>query len=275
VLPFSQTALRAPQVAVSAVGKRITGLWPALQSLMKGVVNSTPHGLSAMSPISVMASTSATISWAAAPAIAQVAVTCMSVQSVVPSHTAIPQPLVDELHTVVTPFNTEAFRQLLIQYNILNKFPNIFQNLTTSFSIFNSSPTISEVFTPPNCKSVFEHADFVNQYFATESKLQHIMGPYTREQAQDIFKENGGFFRSSPIGVVPKPQRPDQLWDSFRMVIDLSACDSHSVSVNSLINADDFLARWDGARVKGDYVSCCSSYSPPCMAMYCWCQPLC
>ena len=162
---------------------------------------------------------------------------------------------VDELHAIITPFDADAFGRILVQYNLLNDFPNIIQNLMNGFSIFNSTPVISEVFTPPNRKSATDHAEFVNNYFTSEAGVGHITGPYTHDQVREIFKSNGGFFRTSPIGVVPKPRKPGQLQDQYRMVMDLSAPDSHGVSVNSLIDADDFQARWDGARVKGDYVS--------------------
>jgi hypothetical protein len=181
--------------------------------------------------------------------------TCTSVPFVAPNHMGTLPPLVDELHAIITPFDANAFQRILLQYYLVNAFLNIVQNLTTGFSIFNSIPTISEVFTPPNRKSTTDHAVFVNNYFASEASVGRITGPYTRDQVQNIFKSNGGFFRSSPIGVVPKPRKPGQSQDQYRMVIDLSAPDSQGVSVNSLIDADDFQARWDGARVKGDYVS--------------------
>jgi len=257
-VPFDRTAPGAPPVAVSAVGRRIIEQTHARRLLERGAVASILPGAGGELHVSVTGSSSVTTSRVLVHATGQqLARTCTSAPFVAlgPMETR-PSP-VDELHAIITPFDADAFGRILVQYNLLNDFPNIIQNLMNGFSIFNSTPVISEVFTPPNRKSATDHAEFVNNYFTSEAGVGRITGPYTHDQVREIFKSNGGFFRTSPIGVVPKPRKPGQLQDQYRMVMDLSAPDSHGVSVNSLIDADDFQARWDGARVKGDYVATC------------------
>jgi hypothetical protein len=54
--------------------------------------------------------------------------------------------------------------------------------------------------------------------------------------------------------VVPKPHKPSQMGDMFHMVVDLSAKDSAGVSVNGLIDVENFVTHWDGACQISDYV---------------------
>jgi hypothetical protein len=76
-----------------------------------------------------------------------------------------------------------------------------------------------------------------------------ISGPFTASEAEQFF---GGFFWTAPLGLVPKAGGAGDEW---RMIENLSFTLSGGVSMNSLINSDDFPTKWGTAQMLADYVS--------------------
>jgi hypothetical protein len=78
---------------------------------------------------------------------------------------------------------------------------------------------------------------FIRSYISSEEKAGRYSRPFIPEELEALI----GPFRTSPLGLVPKPHT-----DKFRLIQDMSFPRNHAsiLSVNSAINSDDFPTEW-------------------------------
>ena len=75
-----------------------------------------------------------------------------------------------------------------------------------------------------------------------------MTGPFSIEEAHHIF---GGHFCTTPLGLVQKEENMTKWW----VIRNASKKDSYGVSVNDMIESDDFPTRWSSAWIVAQYVS--------------------
>ena len=81
-----------------------------------------------------------------------------------------------------------------------------------------------------------------------------MSGPFTVQQAEQFF---GGPFQTAPLAIVPKLGAGPDHW---HMVQNLSFRDEFGISVNDLIDSDDFPTTWGTAQIMADWVSILISF---------------
>ncbi len=107
---------------------------------------------------------------------------------------------------------------------------------------------ITQTFTPENHKAGIQHIDFIEQYIQEQVDLGHMTGPYERARVEQML---GSPFRSSPLAVTEKPGSTS----GWRLVQNCSFSDQHGVSVNDMIDSDDFPTKWGTAAEVAEIVS--------------------
>lgn len=144
---------------------------------------------------------------------------------------------------VVTPYHSSAFQSFIDRFpSLREKYPFIIHKLSTGFRLGDLLP-LSSTFTTPNHPSASLYLTPVLEYLHSEVKAGHMSGPFTRTQLEGIL---GGPFRSSPIQVVVKFDAEGKL-SKTQMAINLSYKGPTGVSVNDMINSDDFPTNWGSA----------------------------
>ncbi|PPR03772.1 hypothetical protein CVT26_005787 [Gymnopilus dilepis] len=144
---------------------------------------------------------------------------------------------------VVTPYSPDAFQAFLDRFPALRgKYPFLVHKLTHGFRIGNMEvPSAS--FTPPNHPSADRYHSQVLDYLKSEVAKGRMSGPFTKRELEQIV---GGPFRSSPIQVVAKHDSDGNLLKT-RMAVNLSFKDGSGLSVNDMIDAEDFPTKWGTA----------------------------
>ena len=135
-----------------------------------------------------------------------------------------------------TPYKADAWRRLLAQAGISDKYPNLPDSILLGFDA--GIRTITSTFAPPNSSTLDAHpAEFAAIIAKERSRGRHI-GPFTRAQIEALI----GPFQSSPLSLTPKPGK-----ESFRLVQNLSypaSPSSGTHSINSTIDSDLFPCTW-------------------------------
>ena len=155
--------------------------------------------------------------------------------------------LASELGELPTPYIAEGFKTLLHQTGLTSRYPNIVLDITQGSPIGNpTAPT--ETFIPKNMKTAHDMPHIIDEHIQEEISAGRMSGPFTVEEAHTIF---GGHFRTTPLGLVQKEPGSAK----WRLVRNASKKDSCGVSVNSMLNSDDFPTRWGSAWMVAQYVS--------------------
>lgn len=149
---------------------------------------------------------------------------------------------------MVTPLKGDRFHHWLGFHNLSHSFPTLVSNIYHGFPIGFDLPQLSMTITPKNYY-LPEQEHIVQSYIDAEVLAGRISGPFSVHEAEQFF---GGHFWSAPIGLVPKAGGKSDEW---RMVQNLSSKLLGEVSVNSLIDSDDFPTSWGTAQMFADYVS--------------------
>jgi len=117
-------------------------------------------------------------------------------------------------------------------------------------------------FLPNNLPSANIWPDIIDQELLDETASGRMSGPFTVEQATQIF---GGFFRCAPVGLVEKTPG-DGNW---RMIHHLSKQDANGCSTNNWIDSDDFPTTYFTASWVAQFVSATVViYPDPCGPYY-------
>ncbi|KAJ3555360.1 hypothetical protein NP233_g12230 [Leucocoprinus birnbaumii] len=174
------------------------------------------------------------------------------------SHTVICRPPFDPTRHVhpdlfdkiVTPYDADAFKRLLLKHNLTNSYPHLVHNLHHGFLIGNMPPLEKTVIFK-NHPSVDKHMDIVDAYLAEEVVAGRMDGPFTQQEVESALC---GPFQSSPLIVAISVQAPGEP-DKVRICRHLSkGCLLHP-SVNSFIEKDDFPTHFDSAVKTAEAVS--------------------
>jgi hypothetical protein len=152
---------------------------------------------------------------------------------------------------VITPYRVEAWKTALHDLNLQSKYPNLIHDLTFGAPIGNP-PRLTYTFIPPNMPSADEHVDMVDEHFSQEFAAGRMSGPYIIQEAHILFH---GHFQTAPMGFIEKPPGCRK----WRMIRNLSACDSHRFSTNCWLDAKDKPIKWYTCSMLADMVRINSS----------------
>jgi hypothetical protein len=137
---------------------------------------------------------------------------------------------------VISPISHTKTRLLLHKLGIFHKWSHIIDGLSRGFDIgINGQPPHTII--SPNHSSTKLNPDFINDYIAGEELAGRYSPPFSPSTLETLI----GPFRTSPLGLVPKPGSA-----KLRMVQDLSfpRNDPSLLSVNSYIDASLFPTAW-------------------------------
>lgn len=162
--------------------------------------------------------------------------------------------------SIVTNLSAHNFEYLLSKHQLHARYPSLITRIRDGFPIGLNLPTLSTTYMPPNRFKSNEEAMIVQSKVDTEVDLGRVSGPFTTLQAFDFL---GSHFRTCPLSLVPKEAEVGVGW---RMVENFSHKDPEGVSVNSLINSDDFPTTWISAQEFADWVSYMLYVPPACRA---------
>jgi hypothetical protein len=152
-----------------------------------------------------------------------------------------------DLYRVITPYNAEAFHRALDTAGLTSRYPNLVIDIQQGSPIGNPLP-VTETFVPPNMKSALEHPQFIDQHITEEVEAGRMSGPYTRDETHHIF---GGHFQTTPLGIIEQEPGSNKL----HLIGNLSKKDRHSISVNNMVDSNDFPTHWGSAWIVEQYVS--------------------
>ncbi|CDO69769.1 hypothetical protein BN946_scf184766.g14 [Trametes cinnabarina] len=152
-----------------------------------------------------------------------------------------------ERDRIITTYRAEAFEAELRRWDLWECFGSLPTRLRCGFPIGNMEP-LTRTFTPDNHKGGLEHMDFIKAYVDEQVGLGHMSGPFSRGQVERLL---GSHFRSSPLSVVEKPNAPGK----WRLIQNCSFKDEHGVSVNDMIDSEDFPTVWGTAAEVADIIA--------------------
>jgi hypothetical protein len=160
--------------------------------------------------------------------------TDMCVQVVSPALTGPKSVLGLRKQLPITPYNSE-----LCTNNLLGKYPTLPDSICFGFDLH--LPRIVTSQSPSNSASLLTfHAAFEN-ILERELSTGRYLGPFLYDELFCLL----GPFQSSPLSIIPKPDKPGK----FRVIQNFSFPLEPSLvypnpSINSLINSDDFPCTW-------------------------------
>jgi hypothetical protein len=147
---------------------------------------------------------------------------------------------------IVTPLVSDAWDKALRMSGLFSRFHDVPYGIRHGFDMgTHSAPLVT--YTPPNHSSALANPHAVLSYIQTELSFGRYSGPFSHSRLELLI----GPFRTSPLGVVPKPGTTD-----LRLVQDFSFPRNNPLlpSINSGINPDDFKCDWGTFRQVVDIV---------------------
>lgn len=154
---------------------------------------------------------------------------------------------------VITTYRADAWEAELREWGLWEKYSALPNRLRHGFPIGDMTP-LTETFTPENHKGAEEHMDFVENYVSEQVAQGHMTGPYAKEEVEALL---GTPFRSSPLSVVEKAGSTGK----WRLIQNCSFADRHGVSVNDMIDSDEFPTEWGTATEVAEIVSPSPSFA--------------
>ena len=152
-----------------------------------------------------------------------------------------------ELGRLPTLYIPDGFHALLCKTGLDSIYPTIVHDIRYGLPIGNPTQ-LTETFIPKNMKTALENPKLVDEHIREEVETGRMTGPFSIEEAHHIF---GGHFRTTPLGLVQKEENTTK----WRVIRNASKKDSYGVSVNDMIESDDFPTRWNSAWIVAQYVS--------------------
>ena len=131
----------------------------------------------------------------------------------------------------LTPYKADAWRSLLSDAGLTDRYPHLPTAFQTGFS--GNIPSITCTYIPPNSPSIIEHIKVFRNILEIEFAKGRFIGPFTAQELESIF----GCFQTAPLSLVPKPGKPGK----FRMVQNLSYPyhSTHQISsINSKVDSN-------------------------------------
>lgn len=142
-----------------------------------------------------------------------------------------------DIRSISTPLRTDTWERKLADAGALEEFRDVVSGLREGFHLSRAFNTLSHTFTPPNHASARDAPNIICAHIEDEIAKGRYIGPFSLISLQSLI----GHFRTSPLGVVPKPNSAEH-----RIIQDLSFPhdDPTNPSVNSEIDANDFPCKW-------------------------------
>ncbi|KNF05581.1 hypothetical protein PSTG_01390 [Puccinia striiformis f. sp. tritici PST-78] len=143
----------------------------------------------------------------------------------------------------------EEWSRALQAANLLPEFSDVIFGFQNGFSQgipqHSLGPNLP-FFTPPNHAAAWEAREKIEEKLQKEIREGRMFGPFSHQEVQQHFP----FFRSNPFGAVINGD------GSFRPTNDLSYPHRRRdlPSVNSFVNADDFLTTWDDFNIVSSFL---------------------
>lgn len=156
---------------------------------------------------------------------------------------------------VVTPLNPVLVEELLRELGILQQWEHVVDGLRNGFHVGADAPIASTTLHRNHSSSEID-PEFIDSYISQEQAA----GRYSRAFSPDELEQIIGPFRTSPLGLVPKPHS-----DKMRLIQDMSypRNNPNLPSVNASINSDDFPTEWGTFSQTAEMIL---SLPPGCMA---------
>jgi len=152
-------------------------------------------------------------------------------------HMVLPNAkLATDPRSVFTPIDPNKAEILVRTLNLHNKWKHVITGLREGFDVgIRQTPNHTIIF--DNHYSSQLNPEFISSYVASEHAVGRYSEPFQPSDLENII----GPFRTSPIGLVPKPNS-----SKFRMIQDLSyPRNNPSIdSINTGINSDEFSTGW-------------------------------
>ena len=140
--------------------------------------------------------------------------------------------------SISTPYIACGWLSYLESNNLLTKYRHIPTSLQHGFNA--GIKYISSTFTPPNNESVSLFHDIFQHAVDHEFTVGRYEGPFSQQQIEDVL----GPFQTSPISIVPKPNKPGK----YRIIQNFSSPHPGTKNSTRSINADivssDFPCTW-------------------------------
>ena len=138
---------------------------------------------------------------------------------------------------IITPFHWQKWKELLAAAGTLSQFADVPEGIRFGWRIgVPDLYSLSSSYIPPNHNSALKNIDFLLDYIDTEVREHRYSGPFSPSRLERII----GPFRTSPLGVIPKPGS-----SKFRLIQDHSfPRDGSFPSVNSMIDTSLFECGW-------------------------------
>ena len=133
----------------------------------------------------------------------------------------------------LTPYHSGAWAEELQKHGLCHRYPHLSENLVMGFDVGIS--VINETYAPPNDSSVKHFPSAYSAIVEREFATGRYLGPFSKCEVENLI----GPFQSSPLSLVPKPEKPGK----YRAVHNFShphVPSSSVCSINSSINADDY-----------------------------------
>lgn len=139
---------------------------------------------------------------------------------------------------IVTPFLWQKWHELLDRAGALQEFADVPKGIRFGWRLgIPDSFPLNCTYIPDNHKSALDHPEFIMSYIHAEVAAGRYTGPFSPDRLERII----GFFRTSPLGVIPKPGST-----KFRLIQDHSFPRNNDFipSVNSAIDSSLFPCDW-------------------------------
>jgi hypothetical protein len=150
-----------------------------------------------------------------------------------------------------TPYRVEGWSTLLESHNLIDKYRHIPICLQYGFNV--GVKYVAHTFTPPNDKSISSHQTIFQQAVKHEFDMGRYEGPFSQQEVESLL----GPFQSSPLSIIPKPQKPGK----YRIIQNFSSPYNNSTvrAINTDIISSDFPCTW------GTFETCCATiiHLPP------------
>ena len=137
---------------------------------------------------------------------------------------------------IVAPFVADTWELQLRQHNLFDTFSDVPYSIRHGFDLgIHSIPTITYI--PPNHSSAIQHPQAILTYIRNELSCGRYTGPFSPGRLEKLI----GPFRTSPLGVIPKPTPGE-----FRLVQDFSYPHNNDSrpSLNSEIDTSNLSCDW-------------------------------
>ena len=139
----------------------------------------------------------------------------------------------------LTPYRAQVWETLLVNANLLEKYPLLPKNICSGFII--NIPNIITTQTPPNKLTINEFLPQFKKIINLELFKQRYIGPFSHITTESLI----GPFQTSPFSIIPKPRKPDcfHLIQNFSFPHDATSIHSNP-SINSILNPDNLPTTW-------------------------------